>query len=275
MNLSNVMVDYAKHLALVGWYLAVGRHRRPPEHRFIIFGQARSGSTLLVDLLEQVCGIHCDGEILNARVPYPGLQVAARCARSTAPCYGCKILSYQLSGHQPIRDAKTFVKDLWQSGYAFIYLRRENLVRQALSEMRARVHGFHSSKRDTTGRAGPVQIDSNKLLHWLQALEDRRAFEERLLTGISFLELQYEEDLEEQSAHQRTVDKVCKYLGVPPGRVTAGLSKLSPRPLQESVVNHEEIEAALCGTPYAKYLDDSFADAMNGSGGVTSSGKTT
>src|SRR5438067_1180502 len=102
------------------------------DPRFVVYCRGRDGSTLLVDLLNQLPEVHCDGEILHARVLAPQLYV--RCCQSIAPgkAYGFKLLSHHLTHVQRVSDPAAFMRHLASSGYKIIHLRRLNLLRQVL-----------------------------------------------------------------------------------------------------------------------------------------------
>ena len=128
------------------WYRSARRYRvlvafwkRPPRQKFVIFGQGKSGSTLLTTLFNSHPEIHCDQEILFNPVKFPKLFVRARCRAAVKPVYGFKVKIYQLNGmtwtspRQSISDPSTFLRYFQQRGWKIIYLRRENLLRTEIS----------------------------------------------------------------------------------------------------------------------------------------------
>ena len=93
--------------------------------KFIIFGQGRSGSTLLVDLLNSHPAIYCDDEILMYKVIFPKTYVKARSVSSKKHVYGFKVKIYQL-WHQNILDSHKFLFHFYKSGWKILYLKRGN-----------------------------------------------------------------------------------------------------------------------------------------------------
>lgn len=223
--------------------------------RFIIFGRGRSGSTALVSLLNGVPGMNCEGEILNQRVLFPQTHVEAQCRNARADIYGCKILSYQLRDVQPILDKTNFIRRLNNKGFRIIYLKRENLLYHALSNIRARAFGFHSKKTEQR-RHGKIEIDLDDLLGWIQKSEALDDYEKLLLEDVPHLPITYEQHLLNPEEHQATADLVCEYLGIAGGHAETNYQKVSPKKLQDSVSNHSEMVEFLKGTPYGRYLDD-------------------
>jgi LPS sulfotransferase NodH len=118
------------------------------EKKFVIFTKGRSGSTALVSLLKSQPEIQCDGEILSNFIPTPMHYVLAKTHSSTKPIYGFKLITHQLVKVQPLKKPTEFLKELHQQGYKIIYLRRENLVQLAISNIRAREFGFHIKKNN-------------------------------------------------------------------------------------------------------------------------------
>src|SRR4051794_949293 len=108
------------------------------DTRFVIYCRGRDGSTLLVDLLNQLPGVHCDGEILHARVLASWLYVQACESIASGEVYGFKLLSHHLTHVQRVSDPAAFLRRLDSSGYKIIHLRRENMLRQILSALYVR-----------------------------------------------------------------------------------------------------------------------------------------
>jgi LPS sulfotransferase NodH len=240
----------------------VVRHRASRDGlrpvRFVIFGRGRSGSTMLVSLLDSLPGVHCDGEILHRRVQFPRQHVHAMCAESSRAAYGCKILSYQLLTVQPLRRRTEFIRRLAHDGFDILYLTRENVVEHAVSNIRARQLGFHQSADNPTINKA-ITVERDDLMRWIDHSAPLARFARASLVGVPHLALTYERDLAAAALHQTTVQRVGEFLGLPkpPDAGSASeFGKVSPRALRDSVANYEELEAFLRKTPFAKYLSD-------------------
>ena len=245
----------SQHLFDVTQYALSQKELSPT--RFIIFGRGRSGSTALVSLLNSLPNIHCDGEILNESVTFPYLQVLARCQKSPAQAYGCKILSYQIKRVQPIQHGSLFLRNLYNNGFKIIYLKRDNLVQHAISNIRAKRYGFHRKVTESPlerSRSKKVWIDTDELFRWMKDSEALNQYERLLLSGIPHLKLTYEANLSSARRQQRTVNKICNYLNINSGRATCEFRKVSPKRLADSIANYEEIVRFLARSPYMKYL---------------------
>jgi len=243
-----------------GGFVVVGRQavtgRQPSPVRFVVFGRARSGTTTLVSLLGAVPDLHCDGEILSKPVPFPRIYVRACCARSGSLAYGCKILSYQVAKVQLLHRRTEFVRRLSEDGFSIIYLKRENLVEHAVSNIRARKFGFHRAAA-ATSENGKMLIDPPEVLDWIKKSEEMDRFEAVSLAGVPHLALTYERNVAFDELHGPTVLQIADFLQLPTGTVSPPKSayrKVSPRALSDSVANYPELVAALASTPYSRFL---------------------
>ncbi|MBT9314626.1 sulfotransferase family protein [Leptothoe spongobia] len=233
--------------------------RRPPMSpiRFILFGRGRSGTTALVSLLDGVKEIHCDGEILSTPVLLPKLYLQSCSANSPTIAYGCKVLSYHIRDVQPLLQRRRFLHHLDKAGFKIIYLQRRNLFLHALSNIRARVSGYSQKKTDGPTKAKVIHVKPESILDWMQRSKRKAAYELELLQGLDVLALTYEDNIQDSSQHQPTVDKICDFLGVPSSPVTSAYRKQSPGRWQDAIANHEELTEFFENTPYAQYLQDS------------------
>jgi LPS sulfotransferase NodH len=233
------------------------------DPRFVVYCRGRDGSTLLVDLLNQLPEVHCDGEVLHATVMAPRLYV--RCCQSIAPgeAYGFKLLSHHLTHVQRVSNPAAFLRHLDSSGYKIIHLRRWNMLRQVLSNFYVRhrggyAGGYHRhASADGTPEVTRMRVNVEELDYWLRENERRARNDEANLSGLRSLDLVYERDLQRADDQQRTVDRVAEYLGVRPVRVSPGLARLTTDDLAEFVSNHDEVVRFVEQTDYRRYLSAS------------------
>jgi len=231
-----------------------------PSTRFVLFGRGRSGTTALVSLLDGLPAVRCEGEILHDWVPFPRLHVQGRSAGDGAAVYGCKILSYQIRDVQwGIRSPHDFLRTLHhEDGFQVLYLRRTNLLRHALSNIRARRETFHQEKdgHDDPGSGRTaLHVDPETVVDWMRSSEALRTYEEALLEGVPHLSLTYEEHIRNPDRHQATVDAICDVLGIESAPVQSRYQKIAPPSLRDGVANYEHLADRLRGTRYEQYLD--------------------
>lgn len=226
-----------------------------PSQKFVIFGRGRSGSTLLVNLLDSHNKIHCDGELLHDRLFFPRLYIDLCASRYQSYAYGFKLLSYQIRDIQSISNQEKFLFNLYKSGYKFIYLTRRNLLYHALSNINARMKKFHQRLNEGKLSYQPIKIEIKQVFEWIEKSENMEKYEHELLREIPHLSLTYEEDLLHQEFHQKTVDKITELLALPSLPVKTNLVKLMPLELSKMVENYEELVQGVKNSKYARFLD--------------------
>lgn len=234
----------------------VGFGRLAPERRFVIVSIGRSGSELLVSLLDSHPAIRCESEILFIRRALPTAFLLSRslAARLTgAHAYGFKLLTHQ-AGLQDHHDPAGYLRRLHQRGFRFIVLERHDWLQQAISSMRASATQHHFREADPAVFS-TMRVDPMAVLAGLYLIEDAIKFVRSALADIPQLTLVYEDDLAEPEAQQRTVDRICAYLGLATAPVQTDLVKHAPASTSAQVENFEELAAALSGTRYAEYLE--------------------
>lgn len=226
-----------------------------PEKRFVIFGQGRTGSTLLVSLLDSQPNIHCDGEILHHWKWFPERHILSRMAGCRKQVYGFKLLSYQLDNVLCLSQPYRFIEWLLQEEFRIIYLERRNLLRHAISQISARINRFH--KRDQTiAHDKKINLESEELFWWIETLQRRQQYEASVLRNFDFLHLIYEEDLMQEKNWENTASRVCKSLNLPTVPPTTNLLKVTPEKITDLVANYDELVKMLHGTSYQVFLDE-------------------
>jgi len=228
-----------------------------PQPRFILFGRGRSGTTALLSMLADLPSLHCEGEILHDYVRWPHRHVLGRCSLSRPKGYGCKVLSYQVRDVQTeLESPRDFIRDLYNEGFSILYLRRTNLLRHALSNIRARREQFHKKKGDSGAtEARALRVDPEHVLDWMQSSDALRDYEKQLLEGVPHLSLTYEQHIRDPETHQATIDEICSFLEVESIPIESSYEKIAPPSLQEGVANYEELVGRLRNTAYEKYLE--------------------
>lgn len=249
----------ALRVELAHYATAVRHPLRRPQLRFAIVAHARSGSNLLVELLNQHPQVDCLGELLSRRVRWPYLFLLGAMRRRERTVFGFKLLDHHLTTRQATARPETFIRALHRRGWRLIHLQRHNLLRQSLSEIVA------GRRRQWHHTSGEQQYDAPRFtLPWrrLQATLDQAAADRRwrtaLLAELPHAHVMYERDLLHADQHQATADRLFAALGLPPAPVTARHRPVTPRRLDAIIDNDAAIRAALLASPYADFLDDSF-----------------
>lgn len=233
------------------------RHGEPgpsdPETSFVIFCQGRTGSSLLRSLLNSHPAVRCEGEILADPVADP-INFLAETARSSAKAvFGFKVKIYQLTDAQNV-DPKAFLSDLRDRSYRIIYLRRNNLLRHAISNTFAEARKSYHDR--STGPRPSLTVDPEQILGVMQRRQQHLDNEALVLEGFEYLTLEYEKDLLDPAQHQPTADRVFRFLGIEPVAVETDLSRSVSGSLSDRIANYEELAAALDGTEFSRFLTD-------------------
>jgi LPS sulfotransferase NodH len=235
--------------------LSMGRQWVKPDHHFVIVTPGRTGSELLVDLLNSHPDIVCEPEILIERRAAPERFAAGRATKAAlggAKAYGFKIHCGHF-GYQMLRERSGYLSEVAGEGGTLIFLRRRNQLAQAISSVLAGQTRWHWRRQDG-GRFEPLAVDPVEVLMMLALFEESDRFVAGLLETVSHLELTYEDDLAEPAAQQATVDRICREFGLPSVPVSSDFVRLSPRRLQDTVANFDEIVELVRLTRFQRFL---------------------
>jgi hypothetical protein len=220
--------------------------------KFLIVGRARSGTTLLTQLLNANPEVTCDREVLAKSVLNPVGHLERLAGKSTTRAYGAKLLSYQMVQVQRLRDPAGFLGTLAGRGFRFIHLTRDTFA-QVLSLSTAQSRRvFHRA-----GDAPPVErlvLDVEDFLRRLEWSDMLLEYERHCLAGLPVAEVSYEADLLPPERHQATADRLFARIGVPSAPVASGLRKLLPEDPRALIGNYDELARAIEARGLARLL---------------------
>lgn len=235
---------------------ALLRPGQEPKKKFIIFTTGRSGSTLLVDLMNSHPSVHSDLELLKRKLVNPAGVIKQRSKLANADVYGFKLLSYQLRDVQSgIKKKKIFFNSLVDMGYKPIHLYRENLIFQSLSLIYALYRFQWHNKNGKDQKKSKMWVDVEKLEKTITDLELLREYEEQTLYGLHHLKVSYERDLENGASHSNTIARISEFLELPKVEPNTKLRKVTPSSLSKFVVNEEEVMTFLENSRFIEYMN--------------------
>ncbi|MBE9062524.1 hypothetical protein [cf. Phormidesmis sp. LEGE 11477] len=219
------------------------RSSGPPDTvRVVIFAQGRTGSTFLESLLCSSGYFRQNGELLSTRygeVKFPISFISGLSKRTQGNfIFHVKLPHLTKDRANPV-DPNSFLQTLYADGWKIIYLRRENKVKHALSNIVAKHRGNYH-KLDTAVEDFKILFKCEQLT---KRVNRRTAYEEQekeALVNVEFHEVIYEKDLESTQSHQQTADRIFEYLSLPPKAVTTQYKKVNSRPLEELMSNYDE-----------------------------------
>lgn len=233
------------------------RPERPRQCRVVIFAQGRTGSTLLESLLVSTGYFEKQGELLNesrGKPLFPEKYVLGKAIRTlTNFIFHVKI--YQLSVLSPRTNPKKFLKRFHNQNWKIIYLRRENKVYHALSNIVAKARGdYHKYSKEPESIR--VTIDTTELGALVKERIQHEKDEKEVLDGLNYLEVIYERDLEHEHQHQLTANKVLNFLEMEPCKVSTPHVKVNTTPLQELISNYDEFIEFIREQKWDHYIAD-------------------
>lgn len=232
-----------------------------PSVRFVLFGQSRSGSTLVVRLLDSHPDVVCEGELFNAdwgyyprqllrvarRLPDPFLW--NRLIRCQVNAYGAKILVYQ------VQNAPALFGRLQERGWKLIAVTRRDMLRAALSKQIARATATWHRRAGDPAVRDRVVINPDLVIEELRRRHAWEGVERQIMEELDHYPVEYGRDLGRPDARRAALEGVVNYLGVRQAELSTDLSRGDERPLGEGVANLEEILQAVAGSAWSEVLD--------------------
>lgn len=236
--------------------------------KFVLVAHGRSGSTLFFDLISQ----HPDydkaqrpenAEVLARKSFFPYLYLEYLSFRSSAKLFGVHIKVFDHlekinNIYSPI-DQVVFFNRLVKKGWKIIYIKRENILKIALSILVAAKRRKWSVKStEELANHSLLSIDTSQLLRCMQITQLRQMRELNAISHVEFLPLMYEINLSKSESHQQTMNRVFEYLDISRNvKVEASLKKTSPSSYSSIISNFEEVVNFVESIPqYKVFLND-------------------
>lgn len=229
--------------------------------KFIIFGQSRSGSTLLLDLLNSHPDICCDTEIFNKNELFPKIKplqwfyrqnpswlAQNKLRKSTCPVYGFKLFFFQV--HHPAKFLEWLVKNDWK----IIHVQRENIFRQSLSNIIALTTNHWHRRSEKSNPEKSIHVDPARLLRVLKNRSRWKLKEKNLLGNYDHITVNYERHLADKTMWQEAANEVFNYLGLPPAAVKTSLKPTYKKPYSEIIENYNELIESVKNSEFAYML---------------------
>lgn len=235
---------------------ALSARHLAPGRKFMIFAQGRSGSTLLTSTLDSHPDIRCDDEILIVPRAFPRrfIEIAAR--QAPARAYGFHVKITQLHAWQGIHDIGSFLQDMEEGGWKIIYLWRENLLRQVVSNVFAETAGTYNMD-GAQKRPSSMELPLDRLAFEIDWRSRLRTAEEDAVQGRDVFEIVYERDLLNSARQAETFAALQQVIGVSGLPLEPRLKKMVVSPLSELLTNYDEVADWLSTrSDYAGFLDE-------------------
>lgn len=233
--------------------------------KFIILCQARTGSSLLSELLNSHSAVHCDGELFNPKSiqkqwgqlgllvakKFPRLLVWYNYRKRKKEHYGFKLILGQ------VQDALGFIQSLYKQGYILINLQRHDIIQTAFSACIAKQSGQWYINQEKNRVNEKMVIDKDALFLRITHALQQNELQNKLIAHKKYIDVVYELDLLDKHKQAAFIPRICEQLAIPIESLNAITIKTHERPLSERVCNYNELIAEIKESDYAQYLDAS------------------
>ncbi len=211
--------------------------------RVVIFGQGRTGSTLLESLICSTGHFSKKGELLNVDkgeilYPLPYIMGLSKLKPHKNFIFYVKIYQLARDRKRPI-DPSLFLETLYNEGFKVIYIKRNNLAKQCLSNMVARKRGAYH-KYDDLREKIRISINCEGFATYVKERFRFAEEEKTALSKVEYFEVVYENDLERPEAHQRTIDNILDFLSLERRTATTAHRKINTMPMKKLIKNYDE-----------------------------------
>lgn len=237
------------------YYLAGTLPGRRPGRCFVVYGLGRTGSELLVSLLDSHPEVRCEGEILEQPVRDGTRYLRGRArlaARRGVTAYGMKLLVHQSRDRHGDNGVLHGVR---AAGWQVVHLRRRNLLRHALSFIDVERGQPHVAV-GATNRFESITVEPEYLLAGIVGLEAAAKVIAGHLEPGPDLELVYEDDLGTEARQAETSAMLFEWLGLPASSASTRFVRRTPKRLEDAIANYDEVAKLIRQTRYASMLDE-------------------
>jgi hypothetical protein len=249
--------------------------------KFVIFTLPRTGSTLLSKSLNTHPEIFCDDEIfhfsfrdyfsphqfrfwkirflpkkINYVINYPRTFLKMKRfldnfyrnrADEKFRARGFKLMYYQ-TFYTP--GLLSYLKN---NDVKVILLVRENVLRNALSDLRARSTGiYHYQETENVSNDIPkLNVDMNLLQNKMLDIVNQNNKLEELTRGIDHVKIRYEDF----SDWDETMQRITRFLKVSRRQIEEGAKRLNPIHLEDMIENYGEVREWLKNSDYSNFVN--------------------
>ena len=249
--------------------------------KFVIFTLPRTGSTLLSKSLNRHPEIFCDDEIFHfsfrdyfspnqfhflklrflpkkinyiTNYPFTYLRLKKFLDRyfTNKPGENFKARGFKLMYYQTFY-MPGLVSYLKKNNIKIILLLRENILRNALSDLRARATGiYHNQDDNEEERSGleKLHVDIKELQQKMNGIVQQNKKLAEVVSNMDHINIYYEDF----TYWDKTMNNIEGFLHVSAAAISAGAKKLNPDDLEDMIANYDEVENWLKQNNYAEFI---------------------
>jgi LPS sulfotransferase NodH len=244
--------------------------------KFLVTCPARTGSTMLMTLLQSHPDVCAHGEVLAPTGPLeiyginyrldPPIEQALRAARDRDAVRFLREFIWE-PGHRVVAGFKGKYEELLRPEYhsvlehvtwapdeiLVIHLWRENLLERFVSQYLAvKVYGRYNLRSADQRPAEPtLRLSADECRADFERTERRRDQFRHRLAKHRVLELTYEDLVE---GRDDVLTRVQEFLGVGERALESPLVKMRTRTARETIENFDELATAFGGSPYERFF---------------------
>ena len=233
--------------------------------RFIILSQQRSGSHMLMSLLNSHPDIHCNSDSQTIDIQKNGKQWAYNVGFESDSKVKGFLLKIKTNLHNKITSDENI---------KIIYLKRENFLHVFLSKKMAKLFGCYEKKdagvslknaRISRGKARPIAIDAEEAKRFFSLWEKRHKEVERHMDagGLEHIEVKYRDLCSGTGLVMRRISEFLDIDNIEFGFVSGrGAEKLDPRSPFDAISNYDELKRyfkkdnMLTGSRWIEFFED-------------------
>ena len=248
---------------------------------FVLLADRRSGTTLMIDYLNNTRRIHCWKRVFGIEKPTaderrrgqasrfyfyrtarPWRRIRYYLARGSllaefldrevlVPREGRDIIGFRLTYDNALHYYQV-LELIRRRRWRVIHLIRHNVLKTYISFHTARLHRLEHPRAGDRVRPVRLRVDVDDMLRELDRRSARIDTLRRAVAAVPHLEVGYEEL---SADPQGCAGRILPFLDAEPEPFRSDLVKINPDRLRDVVENYDEIAAALAGTPHARFLD--------------------
>ena len=230
--------------------------------KFVIIFFERSGSTLLVDLLNQHPDISCMHEVFNFKLKGPDETPDKAILESFESIYNkpnVKASGFKFKyPHQINRYSLVWnkIQDL-KNDIRVIFLYRINRLKAAISSQNNKqlvaLYGKSNFRKSEKFELPPLELNIDKAINYMKAREKADKYYYELIQDFRYKKAFKYEDL--ASNPLKIVKSIYDYLDVVTDFVPQiNYTKISANTIEDAITNYPVLKERLQFTPWEKYL---------------------
>jgi len=225
--------------------------------RFVVLGQQRCGTTMLVSALNDHSGVMCRGEIFHARA-FQDKGKLKKLVRDVMPITYIRTVAYysysdvmHAVGFKLMADQLLYFRNgvlikylLSNDAIQLIHIWRQNTLHRYLSGIIARRVGGYKSLREPV-RPNKIRLDPKNCEADFSRAQQHKEFLEQTFAGPRLLTIAYEQLVEDR---RTAYSKIQQHIGVQIEAIRPKTKKQRIWSAQELISNYGELASYFAGT---------------------------